>query len=234
MANLEIDLLNQKYKITNERKEIIDMYNANIRFETYGYTNENKKMICILIKIMHKKYGNTGAYIIYAYEDFNKYKMDYIKTLEEIDYSAIGEYKPPLIYNYDLAVEGIKENKNIFIVEDEKFANYLANKDFIAITILKGLKRDDINKDTLKVLNNANVYYIGKSLPFNVQKILKKITNKFEILSKEKDFINEFGENHNLLKVVQAYEDYKSMTKDTMVLVDRASKNSNEKIIFEM
>lgn len=238
MAIFELDLVNQKCKITKDNGENVNINNYSFRFETFGYVDENKNTICVLIKFIHKKYGDTGINIIGQSDDYKKYTMEYLKTLEELDYSAIWEYTPPLIYNFDLALKGIKENKNIYIVENERFANYLRDKDFIAITILDGLKRDGINKDTLKVLNNTNVYYIGKNLSLNIQKILKDITNKFTILSEEKDFINEFGENHNLLKVVQAYEDYENNIKNTIVLPDivtyNQAKNIKEKIIFEI
>lgn len=236
MAILEFDLVNQKCRIMANSEESANI--NNYRFETYGYVDQNKNLICILVKFIHKKYGYIGISAIGADKEYQRYKMDYISTLEMLDYSAIEEYKPPLIYNLDIAVEAIKDNKNIYIVDDERFANYLQARDFDAITILDGLKRDGINKDTLKVLKNANVYYIGKDLPFNIQKILKDITNKFTILSEDKEFVNEFGENHDLLKVVQAYKDYEDIVKDTIVLPDivtySIARDSKEKITLEI
>lgn len=231
----KIDITKDKYEIIKDENDNIgNEFFSNSRLEVFGYFDKHNRILCNLINIVDKDYNTIKANIIGHNENYQKHFFRYISTFEYIDYSNIMyDYRPPLIYNFDLVVKGIKRNKNIYIVEDERFANYLCNKNFIATTILNGLDRD-IDIRFLKAFKNANIYFIGHDFLSNIDKKLKNIANKVIILDKAVDYKKEFGKNSELLKAVKEYDSYLNTLKEKDLLVDSNIYNlyKNEKEPF--
>lgn len=55
MANLQLDLLNQKCKLINDNREKLDICEMNFRFETYTYLDKNKVELCKFTKCINKE-----------------------------------------------------------------------------------------------------------------------------------------------------------------------------------
>ena len=201
MANLQLDLLNQKCKLINDNREKLDICEMNFRFETYTYLDKNKVELCKFTKCINKENEDIIWSLLDTNENYKWYKYDYIKKSEYIDYSPnfIEGCILPLVYNVDLVIESIKEGKNvsnvkkskrrktIVFVESEELADLInsKSKSLVATTIHNGINKfyvtekvSDIFKDTDIIIASQydNVY-------FRVFKELFEIANSISIFN---------------------------------------------------
>ncbi len=204
-----------------------DVYtNDEYRLENYTYGDSHGKDLLYVSKVYNKNSNKLESCLFEPTEKYMRNTYEKIKDNPLLTYKysddVLFEYAPALVYKANDIRKGISHKEKIFLVENERLANYLTDNGFLATTVYNPSCTKKIN---LQIFKKANVYIIKFKSFINYEKELKNIANSVITLNDWKDYQDEFGQDCKLQNIIKEYAKYESDLKNVDLLYDEAFYN---------